>query len=80
MRLAKLEDVNAKPINFCSYSVKDKVKDTFKKQFNCTKITEIKYLKRKNIWRARCFQYIGNRQFQLYGIRFIPNDEIKERA
>jgi len=80
MRLAKLEDVNAKPIIPITYGLIDKVRDAFKKQFNCTKITEIKYLKRKNIWRARCFQYIGNRQYQFYGIRFIPNDEIKERA
>ena len=49
-------------------------------KFNCTKITEIKYLKRKNIWRARCFQYIGNRKYRLYGVRFILKNEIEGRA
>jgi len=80
MRLAKLEDANAKPIIPVTYGLIDKVRDAFKKEFNCTKITEIKHLKRQNIWRARCFQYIGNRQYRLYGVRFISNNEIEERA
>ena len=31
-------------------------------------------------WRARCFQYIGNRKYRLYGVRFILKNEIEERA
>ena len=80
MTLAKLEDVNAKLIIPVTYGLIDKVRDAFKKKFNCTKITEIKYLKRKNIWRARCFQYIGNRKYRLYGVRFILKNEIEDRA
>jgi len=76
--LAQLEDPNTK-INFNNvYSLRDKVRDCFKKEFNCTKITEIKLLKRKQLWRANCFQYAGNRQFKFYGIRYIPNSEIEK--
>ena len=53
------------------------VRDSFKREFNCTKITEIKLLKLKNVWRATCFQYLGNRQYKNIGVNFIPNKEIK---
>tara|TARA_A100001011_G_scaffold320576_1_gene341201 strand:+ start:822 stop:1106 length:285 start_codon:yes stop_codon:yes gene_type:complete len=80
MKLAKLEDLNAKLTTPVTYGLYDNVRDAFKKEYDCSKITEIKYLKRKNIWRANCFQYVGNRQYKFYGVRFITSDLVKERA
>jgi len=74
MKLAKKKKKKNENINFCTYGLTDKVRNVFKKEFNCTKVTEIKLLKKQNVWRANCFQYVGNRQYNFLGTKTIPNN------
>lgn len=54
------------------------VKNYFKEKFDCTKVTRIKYLKSKCAYRAECFKYKGNGQFEHFATEIVPQHLITE--
>ena len=67
---------NIRPLNRleqlkCDAIPEAKAIDAFKNRYKCTKITELKYYKRKKYFKARCFRYLGNRRYLFLGTKFI---------